>query len=173
MRIRRQLIRQAKIIFWKCLIFSYKRRLMIILGLILMIFIFRSKSQDKISNLLAKNRKWYIPNNDFFKPTLYLKPIQNTNTAKFFDHKRENQTYFRLHGFNYCQNLNNSWFKGNVYISKLGGTVMHINPIRKRIIDLIDDTARDISAFLKDKSNIPGLAQVVDQSISLNLESVF
>ena len=173
MRIRRNLIRQAKRIFWKCFMFSYKRSLMIILGLILMIFLVRSKSQDNISNLLAKSRKWYISNNDFFKPTLYLKPIQNKNTgAKFFNRKRENLTYFRLDGFNYCQNLNNSWFKGNVYISKLGGTIMHINPTRQRIIDLIDDTARNISVFLRDRSHNPRLVDLVGENNTLKLDTV-
>jgi len=128
---------------------NYKR--LLALGILLLLFWDSRKNQ--IKNVVGQSRKWYIPDSDFFKPILYLKPAQNKKTGiKFFSEKVKADTDFRLNGFRYCAALDNSWFYGNVFIDKLNGTVMAKNPIRQTIIDLIDDAAKNISVFIYDKS---------------------
>lgn len=121
-----------------------------LIGIILLVI--WNYQRDGITYIFRRNRNWYIPDAIFFKPTLYLKPTQQKKTGlKFFKERREASPDFRLNGFRYCAALDNSWFYGNVFLDKLNGTVMAVNPIRQILLDLIDDTAKNITDFIYDR----------------------
>lgn len=142
---------------YKC----YKSSNTKILILALVLLLLWHNNRDKISDLVRRNRHWYIPDVEFFKPTLYLKPqLSKQSGIKFFNDPREVVSNFRLNGFKYCRNLDNSWFNGNVFIQKLNGTVLGINPSRGIVVDIIDDVARKITEFLNDRNSL-GVQDVI------------
>lgn len=153
MKITRNLRRRVS----KCFNSSYTK--IIILALVLLLL--WHNNRDNISDIVKRNRHWYIPDVAFFKPTLYLKPLQSKQSGtKFFNDQREVISNFRLNGFKYCSNLDNSWFNGNVFIEKLNGTIMGINPSRKIVVDMIDDAARKITDFINDRNSM-GVQDVI------------
>lgn len=144
MRIKRTLRRSYKF---------FRRNYSNLLPLLLVLWVIRYLKSDWITKIVKANSQWYIPDKDFFKPTLYLKPAKIKRTGiKFFNENRDAILDFRLNGFRYCDALDNAWFYGNVFIYKLNGTVKGVNPIRQNIMDLIDHTAKNISDYMQDRS---------------------